>query len=58
MAYKCLNCGWSGHWHELIHETMCPKCRCSTMRIGDNQESVQQMMQTAYANIKTGSLHQ
>ncbi|CCO22594.1 conserved protein of unknown function [Maridesulfovibrio hydrothermalis AM13 = DSM 14728] len=55
MAYKCLNCGWSGHWYELIHETMCPYCRCSAMRVRDNQDSMNQMMQPAFAPKTTDS---
>jgi len=27
MHYQCVNCDWKGPWDELIHETMCPRCR-------------------------------
>ncbi len=31
MVHKCINCGWSGRWEELIHETMCPRCKSYTV---------------------------
>lgn len=30
MEYQCIGCGWSGDWVDLIHETLCPHCRCAT----------------------------
>jgi len=57
MAYKCLNCDWTGQWYELIHETMCPKCRCSALRTRDakKKESMHQVIQSAFAHMTTAS---
>jgi len=41
MEYKCQKCEWSGHWDEMIHETLCPLCRNSTKPSVERNESGQ-----------------
>lgn len=38
MEYECVDCGWHGHWDELILETICPVCRGRTVPRKDHRE--------------------
>lgn len=46
MYYRCTRCDWSGPWDEMIHETMCPKCRAKTLPLHEDENAPQQVVHT------------